>query len=579
MINRKKIITISSIALIFCLMIAAGFYFYHKKFKADVARVYKDYFDPNQIAHVYASSSDLTINQTVDKTSAPVGSILNYTITFRNGTSSPLKNIVINDVLSDQLALVSVPTGATVSRQIITWAIPTIKANSPSQTIKFQGKIQKNLPAITFVENFSDLNEGGWSYLPSGYAENSHISTHGISILTGNANSNATTMRTAYLSKDYGSNPLNLHGDDFRLTYYVPPIMADMPTQQGFSLYFFKDSGQTNRASLSGLPHAPGWNTVEFAESGVNYNPGGSMTNLSKVQRFIFYAQIPSGATDKNGNLAGPTNPWYVVLDKLEAWPETSTKGAVVFNFDDAYKSQVYNGVAYLHSKGFRSVMYTSGERMGTGVGEDEFATWDDVKAAADMGSLIATHAQFYTPTNTAEDVRAYYKKQKQYLIDHGYSVGANYWAIPQGQKTWACYRDQPGQLTAQQQYDLAREEFIHIRGTNPYWQDIFDGSSLDPTTKLCNRSSAPWGNTVPQPRNPRDWHWDSTVYITKDDSYNEKMVDRVVANKGVLTLATHGVSPNRTPVEHFNHIVDYVKSKVDAGQLEVITYQDMVNN
>ena len=62
------------------------------------------------------------------------------------------------------------------------------------------------------------------------------------------------------------------------------------------------------------------------------------------------------------------------------------------------------------------------------------------------------------------------------------------------------------------------------------------------------------------------------------NDAHNKSLVDRVVKNKGVLSFMIHTVGEgDRLTEAEFKSVADYVKSKVDAGLLEVITFEDIV--
>jgi len=89
------------------------------------------------IIYNQALDPSLVIDMTVDKTSAPIGENIFYTLTYRNVSNQPLNDAVITDVLSDRLTLVSAP-GAEINGQNLTWTIPSIPANSSPQNLEVQ---------------------------------------------------------------------------------------------------------------------------------------------------------------------------------------------------------------------------------------------------------------------------------------------------------------------------------------------------------------------------------------------------------------------------------------------------------
>jgi len=57
-----------------------------------------------------------------------------------------------------------------------------------------------------------------------------------------------------------------------------------------------------------------------------------------KVRRFGLTGGIARGAKNIFGQFAGLLNQWYIIPGCFEAWVERSSKGAVVFTFDDGLR-------------------------------------------------------------------------------------------------------------------------------------------------------------------------------------------------------------------------------------------------
>jgi len=426
-------------------------------------------------------------------------------------------------------------------------------------------------PAALFVEDFSDKDEGGWSS-PQTMRNTTEFSICGktsIMVLTAGSNENQT--RYAYLYKDYGAGfEKNWDKCSFRFRYYIPAHMAYMPQYCGLGLRFYRDGGDVNMALWSTLPHAPGWNDVEIAAAGLEFF--GDMHDMSVVRRFAICSWIPAGVTDAHGEFSGPSNPWYVVCDCLEVWADdTSDNGAVIFQFDDGYLSSYEKGIKYLASKGLPSMMYVSGESVGRGTGDDAFCTWEQLDEAAMAGCMICPHSQSNTPVDTIEHVRSFYEQQIAYLRDHGHLSGLRYWAIPSGQVKWWDTALNPV-LTPSQQMDIAREYFVNIRGTNRYWIDVddYDGNGGS------NDSRRPWGLSGAIPCRPKNVHWASIWHVNKSESFNDDMIERVAANKGLLLLAGHRIGSSN-PNDPSEAVYQAAVDKCLSEGLKVITLEDVV--
>lgn len=326
---------------------------------------------------------------------------------------------------------------------------------------------------------------------------------------------------------------------NFRVRYYIDPLTETTV----MNLYFNNGEYDRPNRGLINLPYAAGWNTVEFTWGAVA--PLGNFDPTSPVQTITFVYDNPA------------INSFYV-LDMIEAWPTNATKGSVIFTFDDGKLTEYEEGIRYLAKYGFRSMFYISSEAVdGQWPGH---CNWDQIKAAADCGALICTHRQSSIVADlgedcTDDDLRQWCAKQKEYLVKRGYVTGADYFAIPGGQTS--------GAVRGPEDMPILREYFCNIRGTQPWWQDCPDG----------------WkGNVSLMPRYPREVWWSHSFNQMASVATGKAAVDKAVVYKDLLVFMIHEIGIDGSiPVATFRSVVDYVKTKVDAGELEVITFEEVV--
>lgn len=352
-------------------------------------------------------------------------------------------------------------------------------------------------------------------------------------------------------SRDYGEGTeQDFSGLTLFLRYYIDPSMASSMTYNFSYFVMYADAGTDNKWTLGSIPQAAGWNEISFTPSMGTF--AGTMTDWSSVRKILLIHHF---------SLAGG----YIVLDEFSGWTHGRTKGSIIFNFDDGVLSAYTEGIKYLAKYGFPSIFYVSPEmivetgaaRLSTAYGD--FCNWGEIWAAQSAGAIIATHAQTGMPLTTKSALREWIIGQKEPFMERGFNIGANYFAIPGGQALWV-----GATLGEQELQDTLREYFLHIRGTNPWWSNAKMGTTYN-------------GNGNPQPYWQKDnrWGW---AYSANNATAQAK-IDLAIANKDVASLFFHAFTESTDPtIAQFRAIVDYVKTKVDAGTLEVITYEDMMN-
>jgi hypothetical protein len=174
--------------------------------------------------------------------------------------------------------------------------------------------------------------------------------------------------------------------------------------------------------------------------------------------------------------------------------------------------------------------------------------------------------------------VRQWCEGIQAWASDNGFTEGSDYLALPGG----------TGYIQTENHIKIMREYFAHIRGTTPWRRNgpytliATAGDNTAPKNYIGKKTS-PVVGTEP-------WWGDATQIIagTSFEADMEAFVDACVTNGdlGVLfihnisaggnltDLATAGYDMNET---QFEALVDYVKVQVDADDLEVITYQDLI--
>jgi uncharacterized repeat protein (TIGR01451 family) len=86
----------------------------------------------------------LTVTQVVAPNPAVVGTRLNATITYTNGSSSPVTNVVVRNTLAPGTSLLSINDGGTSSGDAITWSLGTL---APGATGKLRFSARADGPA------------------------------------------------------------------------------------------------------------------------------------------------------------------------------------------------------------------------------------------------------------------------------------------------------------------------------------------------------------------------------------------------------------------------------------------------
>jgi hypothetical protein len=412
--------------------------------------------------------------------------------------------------------------------------------------------------------DFSDINDWNAAGFQEDMSQPGDVTAVEIDspVLTGlksikvSLETDATAYVVLYRNVAADNKKIDFSGHNFQVRYYIDPetyntLKGNDVVQIRFgniSYFSWYDNMTLN------LPYAAGWNTVEFTWGRMDDHGKANHTVNPMIGqiRFVFHP----GANHPNA---------YIIWDSFEMWPSGAKKGSILWGFDDSYVSQYTVGIRYLAKYGFPSVLYTSSNM----IGYPGYMTWEQVAACQDLGALIATHytrspVDMYGYNYTDDQLRAWCRTLKEPLYKRGYNRGADYIALPGGQKL--------GDYRGPQDYPILREFFSHIRGTAEWWQDTPIG---DP----------PWPNghfggcQGPMPRYRRAPWWECARYVNNNIAVNNSHVDNVVADHDVKFFTFHEIVDGGTEITpaNFRELVDYVAQKVAERVLEVISVEDLV--
>jgi hypothetical protein len=413
--------------------------------------------------------------------------------------------------------------------------------------------------AETTLEDFDVVAEfGDPNYV---YRSLDTVNTRcGLTSLKLKINNTDTAQHTFSVTKDYTA--FSLANKRFCFRYYIDPLLAAkwedktvMSSAANLYLWFYPDRvGAPAKFAEVALPQGVGWHTVEWTTGYMTLNGGMVNSDFATCDRIIFKGQAPKSTVTADEN--------YITFDMLEISPTGATKGGVIFSFDDGRATSYTVGIKYLARYGFRSMWYIAPEVIGTST----FATWDQVKEAQDAGALICLHYLDTGPITSVAALRAFYRKQKNLLLDHGFTDGADYWAIPGGSSSWI-----NTYLTPAQFYETTAEFFVNTRGTVAFWQ--------------CGGTDATkWiqpGIQGPMCRHPRDTRWSHAANRANVLATWKADIDKIVLenNLDVQMFYMHGLpTTNEIDVADFKRVVEYVKDLIDGSSpLEVITLKDIV--
>lgn len=343
-------------------------------------------------------------------------------------------------------------------------------------------------------------------------------------------------------------------------------------------LFFVSSGGNLTKGSKVSIPLAAGWQEVNIPLSQLVYMASPNTTDWSAVNTFAF-SYISHATTDQPE--------FNVYVEDVTVRQTGRTKGAFMFTFDDAYVAHRTIAAPKLAANGFRSICYMEGNTIGVG-GAAARMTLDQARECQAMGMLMACHWSGATFGTTDADkatmatettVRQWCEGIKSSMYAMGFYEGADYLALPGG----------TNYIQSESHIQIMREYFAHIRGTTP-WRRMGPYSAISSGTlntapqnniyKMTQPivSSEPWWGDCTQITSGVNFQTNMQAYVDALCEYKDlgvMMIHNIETNGAIGDAASSGYDLNKA---QFDAMVDYVKTKVDAGLMEVVTWQDLIS-
>jgi hypothetical protein len=300
----------------------------------------------------------------------------------------------------------------------------------------------------------------------------------------------------------------------------------------------FFDIFSINASGYSGGP-GPGWYTIDIPINGGATNAA-TLTAIIKV-RFDITAKIV-------GAIAAADATPAITIDSIEAYND-SAPATIMFRFDDGYAQQ-YQALTYLESKGFRGSVGVAPPKIPAILPNTSYMSLAQIKEKSAIGHLFVNHYslhEYHTADYagyTAEDLAYAFEDTAQWMLNHGLGKGRNYFMLPGGK--W--YK------TPINWDSVFRDRVVMVWRTSTYGNEEQNFCQLDPRV-MCARA------------------------VDVGDTYASltAQVDKAIASRSVFCMYWHSsgltvVNNAIDPASVYAQIVDYVKTKVDAGLCRVVT-------
>lgn len=362
-----------------------------------------------------------------------------------------------------------------------------------------------------------------------------------------------STYATWSATWDMGSDTgYDLRGCTMRLRFFAsfdPAKKSLSPsTEQRGTIYFCATRPFSANYYRLNFSFRNGWNVLEFDLSNCSAQTGTPSLSAVKSIQFNF------GANHTAWKMLTPGE--YIILDSFEVWQTGRTKAGVIIQLDDALEEQYTHMAPYCAKYGFPVQVFVPGEAIGKTLGTFKYATWDQVIQGSKANVLSGVHSRAAIGLNVSDgQIKTWCRRQKNYLLDHGIIRGSDHMALPGGQLL---------SLRDQEALDVMAQYFVSVRGTAPWYQDApagFLGSVKSGSAVVC----------------PKNYIWSAALGIDVDYA---TYIDEAIACKSVAILYTHGLKEVNsywpTTTATFEACVDYINTKVAAGDLEVLTIEDI---
>ena len=308
---------------------------------------------------------------------------------------------------------------------------------------------------------------------------------------------------------------------------YVPTT-TDLSETTAVFLYV---SSVTNFAKyfaeqVNGTALHTGWNYIALSKN--------SFTNFGTESWNNTMIRLRVKLTSSSGT---PT----IYFDSL--YTSGFSRPKVIFTFDDGWDSQYSEAYAYMHSKNLKGIIYVIADLVDT-AGK---VTTNNLQEIYDAGWDLGTHG--VTTLTTLADEPAQETEiahNRQYLIDHSFTRAMDHYAYPGGQYN-------SDSLTA-----LANLGFLTARTT----LDRNQANMIDERYQLTRYGVS---NTT------------TLAAVKAQVDYAVNTGESVWLNYHILVPSNADIS-TKSLNSNFEALVDYVKSYVDQGLVDVVTANEWYN-
>lgn len=304
----------------------------------------------------------------------------------------------------------------------------------------------------------------------------------------------------------------------------------------------------TNPAtSYSGKMHVR-WQRMLAGLSAFTNNGSEDITSLRYVQ---FSLDVSAG---QNAS---------ITIDDF-AYDYSLDNAKIIFTFDDGYMFEYDNAWPILSGNDQKAVFFINSAYVNTSEGGFPRMTLKELHELYDAGNDLGNHSAEHLAADSITYAAQYTDMEtgRDFLVNNGFMRSARIFAFPGG-----TYRDTligtlPNLFTSNVQVlsDMARS--------------ITQVPDIQPAAVF----------------NENDTYADSrfllpTVYVLKNTTTSSviSIIDQAIAAKGIVVLLFHKIIPDTESkdtdymywVSDFTTISDYVKTKQDSGDIDVVTMSD----
>lgn len=242
-------------------------------------------------------------------------------------------------------------------------------------------------------------------------------------------------------------------------------------------------------------------------------------------------------------------------------------KAKIMYTFDDVTDNVYTRAYPVMEANNQKGVVYIVADWVGTGTGEASYMSLTHLKDLYENGWDVGNHSKSHLHYEAVDDAACLADIQGgyDYLIANGFNRSAKYFAFPYGEYEYADTATAPNAVTYCETYSVL------CRSTHEF-------PLIQPAIVMNEKDTYVSNNLLL----PVYYVFDDTAPATVN-SY----IDSLISSKGLGILLFHkiisdSVSP-ATEYEYqigdFTTISNYIKTKQDAGTLDVVTMDDYYNS